>query len=186
MVNRERRPVLLPHLPAPCTPPSSTFNSKPPPQTPPLSYSEGQQDSVNSDGASPSNTPPPVEENLKVQPHLDDVSLTEDARLLLDSVEPRCFPSPPPRNSNGSLSDLSGPPSSLSTRSTKQSGWISVSANQDQGHTPSSGGCGLNLPFCQRHSPTIPNYFSSSFITQQIAGPWTQNAGLSHPSSRVC
>lgn len=189
MVNQERHPVLLPHLPTPSTPPSSTFNLKPPPQTPPLSDSEGHQDSVNSDGVSPSNTPPPVEENIKVQtqePHLDDVPLTGDAKLLLDSVGSACAPSPPSRLSDGSLSDLSGPPSRASTRSTKQSGWISVSAHQDQDHAPSSSGCGLSSPFCQHRSPNIPDYFSSSFTTQQIAGPQTQNPALSHPSSCLC
>lgn len=187
MVNQGRHPVLLPHLPAPSTPPSSTFHLKPPPQTPPPSDSEGQQDSVSSDGASPSNTPPPVEENMKVQtqePHLDDGPLTGDTKLLLDSVGSACTPSPPSRLSDGSLSDLSGPPPGVST---KQSGWISVSAHRDQDHSPSPGGCGLNLSFRQHRSPNIPDCFSSSsFTTQQVAGPRTQDAAPSHPSSCLC
>lgn len=158
-VNQERRTVLLPHLPVPSTPLSSTFNSTPPPKNTPLSNSEGQRDRLNDDGASPSNTHPPVEEDVEVQtkePQLDDISFTECVKLRLDSVGPGCLPSPPSMLSNGSLSDLSGPPSSVFTRSTQLSGWISgmsgnqcqESNNRCQDHCPSSGGCGLTLPFC--------------------------------------
>lgn len=179
-VNQERRPVLLPHLPVPSTPPSSKGDSTPPPPNTPLSNSEGQQDRVNSDGASPSNAHPPVEENTEVQtkqPQPDDVSLTEYVKLRLDSVGPACFPSPTSTLSHRSLSDLSQPPSRLTGGQCQES--------NNRCPDPSSGGCALTLPFCKHNSTTISNYFAS-FVTQQIPGTRTQNAALSHRSSRVC
>lgn len=190
-MNLERRPVLLPHLPVRSTPPST-----PPPQNSPLSNSEAQQVRVNSNAASPGNAHPPVEENSEVQtkePPPDGVALTEYTKLRLDSVGPTCSMSPLSVLSNGSLSGLSGPSSSVFTRSSQPSGWISgLSANQCQESNnrcrypcPSSGGCGLTLPCYQHNSPTISNDFSS-FVVQQIPGTRTQNASLSHHSSRVC
>lgn len=114
-VTPERRPVLLPRLPVPSTPLSSTLNSTPPPRNTPLPDPEGQQDRVNGGGGSPGNARPPVEENNKVQikePPPDDVSLTGDAGLPLRSVGPACSPSPPSVLSSGSPSGSGGPPSS--------------------------------------------------------------------------
>lgn len=144
-VNQERRPVVLPHLPAPSTPPPSTLRSTPPPQNTPLSHSEGQHHRGKSDGASPSNTRPPAQENTDVQTK-EDVSLAEGVKLRLDCVGPARSPSPPSMLSNGSLSDLSGPPSPVFTT---LSGCISgpESRNACQDHRPSSGGCGLTSPF---------------------------------------
>lgn len=127
-LNQERRPVLLPHLPVPSTPPSSTVNPTPPQQITPLLNSEGQQDDRSSGGAPPINTHPPVEENTEVQakqPQPDAVSVPESMKLHLSSTGPSCSPSPSPMLSHGSLSDLSRPPSSVFSRSTELSGWIS-------------------------------------------------------------
>lgn len=159
-VAQERRPVFLPHLPVPSTPQSSTFKSTPSPQNAHFSNSGGQQDRVNSVGASPSNPYPPVEENIKVEtkePRSDDAALTKFTKMRGDSVGPACLPSPPSMLSNGALSDVSGPPSSVFSRSTNLSGWISGLAGDQcqesnrrcQDHRPSPGRCALTLPFCQ-------------------------------------
>lgn len=190
--NQERRPVFLPHL----TPPSSAFNSTPPPRNTPLSNSEGQQGRGNSDGASLSNTRPPVDDHTDVQtkePQPDEASLTESMKLRRDPAGPACSPSPPSMLSNASLSGFSGPPSAVFTQSTELSGWISgqsgngcqQSASRWRDHRPSSGGRGLTHPFCRHHSRTIWNDLSS-FITQQMAGTRTQDAALPRRSSRVC
>lgn len=125
--SQRRRPVLLPHLPVPSAPPPSTFNPTPPLQNTPFLNSEGQQVKVDSDGASPNNAHPPVDENIKVQTKEPEaaVSLTESTKLHPKSSGPVCSPSPPSRLSQGSFSDLSQPPSSVFSRSTNLSGWIS-------------------------------------------------------------
>lgn len=126
-LNQGRRPVLLPHLPVPSAPPPSTFNPTPPLQDTPLLNSEGQQVKVDSDGASPNNAHPPVDENIKVQTKEPEaaVSLMESTKLHLRSSGLACSPSPPSTLSQGSFSDFNQPPSSVFSQSTNLSGWIS-------------------------------------------------------------
>lgn len=117
-LNQGRCPVLLPQLPVPSTPPSSTSNPTPPPQNTLLLNSEGQQDNVDSVAAS---------QNIEVQvkePQAD-VSPTESMKLYLHSAGPASSPSPPSTMSHGSFSDFSRPPSRVFSRSTNLSGRIS-------------------------------------------------------------
>ncbi|TNM91577.1 hypothetical protein fugu_019957 [Takifugu bimaculatus] len=109
----------------PSAPPPSTFNPTPPLQNTPFLNSEGQQVKVDSDGASPNNTHPPVDENIKAQTKEAPVSLMESMKLHLKSSGPVCSPSPPSTLSQGSSSDYSQAPSSVFSRSTNLSGWIS-------------------------------------------------------------
>lgn len=126
-MNQGRRPVLLPHLPLPSAPPPSNFNPTPPLQNTPFLNSEEQKVTVDSDGASPNNAHPPVDENIKVQTKEPEaaVSLMESKKLNLKSSGPACSPSPPSTLSQGTFSDFSQPPSSVFSRSTNLSGWIS-------------------------------------------------------------
>ncbi|XP_029681647.1 uncharacterized protein isoform X2 [Takifugu rubripes] len=173
-LNQGRRPVLLPHLPVPSAPPPSTFNPTPPLQNTPFLNSEGQQVKVDSDGASPNNTHPPVDENIKAQTKeapVRPVSLMESMKLHLKSSGPVCSPSPPSTLSQGSSSDYSQAPSSVFSRSTNLSGWISGLSADARDSEPERGAfsplqpcLGVGSPLASHLSPGSSQSCSSGNI----------------------
>ncbi|XP_051248795.1 uncharacterized protein LOC127359114 [Dicentrarchus labrax] len=122
LIAGRRSAVVVPCLPSPATPPSSTINPTPPHQNTLHPDSEGQQSKPSSVPASPSDPRPAPEEKCEVQESERQpavVSITEsDWRLHLGPAGPERSPSPASTASHGSLSDFSRPPSSLFSRST--------------------------------------------------------------------
>lgn len=126
-----RRSAVVPFLPLPATPPSSTINPTPPCQNTPHLYSGGRQSKPNTVPASPSDLHPAAEEKDEVQerePQPAVVSITEsDSKLRLGPAGLERSPSSTSVVSHQSLSDLGRPSSSLFSRSTNlASGRISV------------------------------------------------------------
>ncbi|XP_044042403.1 uncharacterized protein LOC122871396 isoform X2 [Siniperca chuatsi] len=122
LITGRRSAIVVPCLPLPATPPSSTINPTPPNQNALQPDSGGQQSKPNTVPASPSDPHPAPEEKDEVQerePQPAVVSITEsDWKLHLGPAEPEHSPSPASNVSHASLSDLSRPPSSLFSRST--------------------------------------------------------------------
>ncbi|XP_035536539.1 mucin-5AC-like [Morone saxatilis] len=122
LIAGRRSAVVVPCLPVPATPPSSTINPTPPHQNTLHPDSEGQQSKPSSVPASPSDPRPAPEEKCEVQERERQpavVSITESNwRLHLRPAGPERSPSPASTASHGSLSDFSRPPSSLFSRST--------------------------------------------------------------------
>lgn len=141
LIAGRRSAVVVPYLPLPATPPSSTVNPTPPLQnTLHPSDSAAQQSQPNTVPPSPSSDPRPApeEERDEVQerePQPDVVSITEtDWKLHPGPAGPERSLSPASTVSHGSLSDLSRPPSSLFSRSTDlSSGRSSVLSGKTSG-----------------------------------------------------
>lgn len=127
-----RRPaVVVPFLPLPVTPPSSTINPAPPCRNTPHLNAGGQQDKPHAVPASPRDphrAPDEKDEVQEKEPRPAVMSITEsDSKLHLGPAGPERSPSPTSVISHESLSDLSRPASSLFSRSTSlSSGRISV------------------------------------------------------------
>lgn len=131
LIAGRRSAVVVPFLPLPATPPSSTINPTPPCQNTPHLDSGGQQRKPNTVPASSSDLHPAPEEKDEVQerePQPAVVSITEsNSKLHLGPAGPEQSLSPTSVVSHQSLSDLSRPSSSLFSRSTNLvSGRISV------------------------------------------------------------
>ncbi|XP_054862585.1 uncharacterized protein LOC118469314 [Amphiprion ocellaris] len=122
LITGRRSAVAVPRLRLPATPPPSTINPTPPQPNTPQPDAEGQQSQTNIAPSTPSCLPPPHPEHQK-----DEVPVRE--KLLQPAVvEPdvdlnirpagSTLSASPTSLSQGSLSDLSRPPSSLFSRST--------------------------------------------------------------------
>lgn len=189
-MNQGRCPVLLPQLPAPSTPQSSTSNPSPPPQNTLRLNSEGQQDNVDSVATSPNYTCPHVEENTEVQvkePQAD-VSPMESMKVYLHSAGPASSPSPPSTISHRSCSDFSRPPSRVFSRSTNLSGRISgLSGKSKLWNWLKNYTIYYKLQKAKLGNIFATSLFNnfSSLTIQQIPGTQNQNAVLCRHSSRV-
>ncbi|XP_034433795.1 uncharacterized protein LOC117757120 isoform X2 [Hippoglossus hippoglossus] len=111
--------VVVPCPPLPVTPPPAAINPTPPHQNPLRPASGSKKHKPNTVPASPPRSPPAPEEDEESQEREEAAaSVSEpDSELQLRPVGSQLSASPTPR-SQGSLSDLSRPPSSSFSRST--------------------------------------------------------------------